>query len=277
MLRRTTIWLTLVFAFLLFQGLNDIQAQSRSSEEALKLVAMLDCNYGGDRNVIGAGIIFGSERGDLYIATANHVVRRGGNEAETIQVRFRHDPSIQLNAALLEEYDEELDLAVLVIDSAQVYLELADALSYNRLGRPNLLKDGNGLHAVGQPGGADWDFNRSPYSFKQFSGNDIEFEGTDIQVGNSGGGLFTTKWHLVGMVKRESTESTSRATHIESITRKLVDWGFKVDLELAPRRLPLAWVIGGGAALLGGGTAVILLSGGGGDKDLIPLPIGRPN
>jgi hypothetical protein len=81
-------------------------------EEAKEMIVMVRGTLGGTP-MFGAGIIVGSRSDRLYIATANHVVRKGLNDAEDLRVELRSLPGEAIAANLLEHADESLDLAVL--------------------------------------------------------------------------------------------------------------------------------------------------------------------
>ena len=49
---------------------------------------MISSDIDGESH-IGAGIIFSVEDDKIYIATANHVVRRGSSEAKSVKVKLR--------------------------------------------------------------------------------------------------------------------------------------------------------------------------------------------
>ena len=98
-------------------------AQDQINEEALgktkQLTVMINATIDGDTRP-GAGIIFGLTNNQVYIATANHLVRRGLSKASEIQVEFQWLPGQPLPAQLLTYYDDRaLDLAVIVVDGVQ--------------------------------------------------------------------------------------------------------------------------------------------------------------
>src|SRR3954471_24591259 len=86
-------------------GLSLASAQDRQrSEEAVRpLVVMLDVRIGGSDDY-GAGIIAAVTSNRIYIATANHVVRKDGKDAESIKVGFSWLPGETRTARLLGTY-----------------------------------------------------------------------------------------------------------------------------------------------------------------------------
>ena len=67
----------------------------------------------GDAPTIGAGIVFGLDKGALYVLTANHVVRRGALEAHSLRVKLKSSPTQSFEAELLSHFDAEGDLAAI--------------------------------------------------------------------------------------------------------------------------------------------------------------------
>src|SRR5215472_19273847 len=106
-------------------------AQSQISDDALEktkqLTVMINATIDGDTRP-GAGIIFGLAKDQIYIATANHLVRRGLSKASDIQVEFKWLPGQPIAAQLLTYYDDRaLDLAVIVVDAIKARLGQAPA------------------------------------------------------------------------------------------------------------------------------------------------------
>jgi S1-C subfamily serine protease len=92
---------------------------------------MIKCRL-GDKESFGAGIIFGYTASRIYIATANHVVRQGIDEAKNVRAQFRWLPGESIDAKLLEHVDSNLDLAVLVVtDRVETDLK---SLPFDQLG-----------------------------------------------------------------------------------------------------------------------------------------------
>ena len=220
--------LALGVAFLIagsFQG--RAQALKERQEEVNRLVVhIVDEN----QQTMGAGIIFGVGKNDLYIATANHVVRRRIDDrprAIRLGVEIRGGTKI-LRAVLLSTFNKYLDLAVLKVPNLH-FANLESLFPLDRLGDPNTLRFGDALHVVGHPRGETWDVHVDPFPFKVKKRDNLEFETTLLQPGHSGGGLFNERWELVGMVKSH-TEVRGIATRIDVIIKTLRAWGYPVSL-----------------------------------------------
>src|SRR5262249_45082431 len=87
-----------------------------SQDDVNDVVVMILSRLGGT-DAPGAGLIAGRNGDIVYIATANHVVRRGAEQATRIEIRFRRMPERLVRAALLERFDPRLDLAVLSVNA----------------------------------------------------------------------------------------------------------------------------------------------------------------
>lgn len=181
---------------------------------------------------IGSGILFAQQNRFLYIATANHVVRRGARDAEDVKVRFSFWPDEMLPARLLDRYDSDLDLAVLRVDLRDLPIELSEleVLDWQRLADAEELEPGSGLYPLGSPSGQGWYAPHQPVPFRKLVSGEIEFD-YDCSKGYSGGGLFNERWGLVGMLVTSSSE-VCRAVQVHLIYERLQrDWGFRIDLE----------------------------------------------
>ncbi|MDP8990228.1 MAG: serine protease, partial [Acidobacteriota bacterium] len=101
-----------------FQGVGEArsQADDPSREDVKRLIVRIDSTF-PDKSGFGAGIVVGIVNSDVYIATANHVVREGDKAAKEIKVQIRgYKESFAVRAA--PQYSVELDLAILIIPQA---------------------------------------------------------------------------------------------------------------------------------------------------------------
>lgn len=225
----------------LYRRIDGVNAQNRNSsgprpsptpapaaEELNNLIVMIKSQIGDDEG-IGAGIIFGKGSSRLYIATANHVVRRNTDEAKKVRVQLKWLPGEWKTAELLDSTNRDLDLAVLAIDLSRESVP-ADALDWNQLGDPSLLKSGDSVFSVGYPNGEAWRTFETPNKIYRKTGALIIFETTLIAPGNSGGALLNEKREIVGMI-REVDSSDGKAVGIQSVIETLKEWSYPVDLK----------------------------------------------
>jgi S1-C subfamily serine protease len=107
----------------------------------------------GNTDTFGAGIIFGREKDRLYITTANHVVRKGTEAVQNLQIQLRGLPGTPLEATLLKSADPRRDLAVLSVERlSQNGIDVC-AVPFGRLGESTAAQRGAEVYPVGNPKG----------------------------------------------------------------------------------------------------------------------------
>jgi len=201
-----------------------------SPEEKIKpLIVMLTAKFSDpDEERFGAGIIFGLGNDRIYIATANHLVRKGHQEAQSLRVRFKRLPVEEIEAKLLKDADPDLDLAVLAVANLARLGKLPFG-PFDQLGDPSSLKRGDSLYSVGNPRGRQWYLNVTPDKVAGKSGSAISFESAFIEPGHSGGALLDERMEMVGMIKA-SNPPEGVAANIQSVLDTLKQWGYPVSL-----------------------------------------------
>jgi Trypsin-like peptidase domain len=201
-----------------------------SPEEKIKpLIVMLTAKFSDpDEERFGAGIIFGLGNDRIYIATANHLVRKGQQEAQSLRVRFKRLPGEEIEAKLLKDADPDLDLAVLAVANLARLGKLPFG-PFDQLGDPSSLKRGDSLYSVGNPRGRQWYLNVTPDKVAGKSGSAISFESAFIEPGHSGGALLDERMEMVGMIKA-SNPPEGVAANIQSVLDTLKQWGYPVSL-----------------------------------------------
>ena len=206
-------------------------------KEAGNLVVLITGKL-GTNDVLGAGVIMGVNETGMYIATANHVVRRGKTaqtrtNATELKVSFNQFVTGEFEAELMDQFDEIEDLAILRIRTWRAQ-ELPERVDHAWLGKPTKIKQGHALYTIGHPGGQVWRKNHNPHRFRQRNGFQIDFEmGATIVPGNSGGGLFDEYDSLVGIVIRKGTID-GHALSIDRVRELMRRWRFPVSL--TPKR-----------------------------------------
>jgi ankyrin repeat protein len=204
-----------------------IEAQEPPDENALNLIVMIDANLDGESSV-GAGLVFGVEADRLSIATANHVVRRGGRAATSLQLRFRNHRG-PVAARLAPQADSQMDLAVVIVEDARKKgLEICD-FATDRLGDPDALSKGDGVYPVGYPNAVEWSMPLSADRFLTVRDQLISFQSPFIGKGYSGGGLFADDQTLIGMIQKDAPPF-GVARHIRAVMDVLRRWGYPVGL-----------------------------------------------
>jgi hypothetical protein len=198
-------------------------------EDAKKSVVMLRTPAG-----FGAGILLGYYLDSVYIATANHVVRRAdGNLVGTVEATFEPLPAnIWTTAEVLPQRDRYWDLAVLrVADIAPLGLEIDD-LRFGPVADPEQVAVGDGVYHVGYPEGREWRVNPAPDHLSEIDILNFHFPSLTAAVGNSGGGLFDADWNLIGMVTQDR-HGDIVALRADRILEKFESWDYPLQMSLA--------------------------------------------
>ena len=185
----------------------------------------------------GSGIILGSSSDSIYIATADHVLRRGPRTAERVTVKFYGHEDTPIAATLPPNRDETLDLAVLSV-SRNNGLPLDPAtLPFDRLGNIGALSRGDALYLLGQPNGLPWRLSTSPERLIGLrKGLFLDFESNLLAKGHSGGALLNQDREVIGMLKSEQSPY-GEAVSIYAVARKLAEWKYPVQLGLKAARV----------------------------------------
>jgi alpha-tubulin suppressor-like RCC1 family protein len=213
-------------------------------ENSKHLVVMIEAKVGSSRQE-GAGIIVGSDRKALYIATADHVVREGGAAVEELTVRFRWSPKQQVPATLLPQHiarsaeseSKLYDLAVVSVARSAVPDFDLEILPLDRLGDPALDR-GADLYFIGFPQGRPWFGNVRPAKFAEPDGAQLTFETEALLPGYSGGALFDAGMALVGIVI-DTEGSFGTAINIRAVAAALQAWNIPTQLGARPADLSL--------------------------------------
>jgi len=205
-------------------------------DRAQNLIATISAQF-EDGPSHGAGVVVSGRDGSIYVVTANHVVRRHDQQAARITVRFRFMPGESVPGRVLDDYDETLDLAVLIVERDQRRpVSLAD-VPFQSLGEPERLRRGDDLYAIGNPLGQGLDRTDLPLKFREREGGVLRFAASALHVGYSGGGLFDSSSQLVGVVTRDKSQY-GEATSVSVVIDKLKRWGYPVSLVIAAVALP---------------------------------------
>ncbi len=207
-------------------------------EKAKALTVMIDATIEGDARP-GAGIIFGVANNQIYIATANHLVRRGISKASDIQVEFRWLPGQPVPAQLLKNYSEDkaLDLALIVVDSAKAHMDRAEWPA-QRFGDPGTLAHGTALFAIGYPNGTAYDVTSAEAGQVEAIVLNYRVPGL-VPGGYSGGPLVDRNGMIVGMIRQDQPPN-AEATRIDLVLNQLKAWNYKIGLPESVRPSPIA-------------------------------------
>ena len=206
-----------------------VEASEAERGRALNLVVMVTGEIAGE-STSGAGIVFGGDRDRLFIVTANHVVRRGKNEATNLRVRLRTRETTWLDARLTAHGDPNLDLAVLVVaDAAKRGFQICKFPLDHRLRYPDELTRGAEVFPVGYPNGVEWAMPIVADVLSEVRGELLTFQSNVLASGYSGGALLADDGTVVGLI-RQDQPPFGRATHIDKVIEAVRAWGYPVSL-----------------------------------------------
>lgn len=225
--------LTAIFGRGAGETFNVVYAQdpSENIEEATKLIVMIVGKF-ASTPTFGAGIIFGWKDDTLYIATADHVVRRGEEVAKDLTVKLKTQPNKFFKAVLLGHFNRDLDLAILRVERLQEQGIDVSSLDMRVLSQPGSSGRGDAVFPVGNPNGVPWGIPVVPDRIAQIVGDGIVFQSVFISNGHSGGGLVDDGGVLTGMIIKDAPPF-GFATNIGAIGKELKEWGYPVGWKLA--------------------------------------------
>ncbi len=204
-------------------------AAAQDRETVSRLIVMIRGTL-GDGDTTGAGIIVGRTADRIYIATANHLVRRRMHEAEALEVLFRWRPGEWAEARLLSNADSDLDLAVLSVADPDMLGDVQ--LPWEALADPGELAAGMEARPIGNPSGQHWFAPVGPHLVHSTTSDTILTEGQYVP-GHSGGALVTGDWRIVGLV-RDGSALLGQAIRMDRVTERLAVWGYPIALSIGP-------------------------------------------
>jgi S1-C subfamily serine protease len=157
------IWAAVFFATFLLGATAHSQAPDSSREDIKRLIVRIDSTF-SDKTGFGAGIVFGMQNDQIYIVTANHVVRDGEKAAQQTRVQFRGQKE-QLTARLATHYDVDRDLGVIVVTNAKAHGIDSNTFQFDRVGDPSALTQVDPVYLAGHPQVIPWSVTVTPDGF----------------------------------------------------------------------------------------------------------------
>jgi ankyrin repeat protein len=225
-------------AALLIVAAPALWAQAGSDvDETSSLVVMLRDSL-RETLTVGSGIIVGRRDLRLYVVTANHVVRRGDDQARHIAVRLKLVPEEEFHGELLAAADPAMDLAVVSVDIPPKRAAVLCSLPFNSLGNPPSLERGDEVYSVGNPHGVAWGTPVTPDLVARHDSQTITYQSSFIAVGHSGGALITADGKLVGMI-RSDEPPFGIAVRIDRALERVREWKLPVRLRGDDSKTPL--------------------------------------
>lgn len=199
----------------------------KAIESTSQLIVMITDQLGTEP-AFGAGIVVGRDHDRIYIATANHVVRRGAVAATNIRVVFKSSKDKSLTAKLLPRFDVDLDVAVVAVEGWAAQGVDGCKLPFDKLGEASELKTGNTVYAIGNPNGEKWRMP-TPDRLYSIASGQLQFQSAFIASGSSGGALLNDDADIVGMVRRDEPPSGS-AIPMSLVLPLIAKWGYPIQL-----------------------------------------------
>jgi alpha-tubulin suppressor-like RCC1 family protein len=198
-----------------------------SREDVKRLIVRIDSTF-PDKDGFGAGIVLGLDNDQVYIVTANHVVREGESAAIKIKVQFRGHKE-QVAGQLGAHYDIDQDLAVVTVSGARALGIDGGAFPFDRIGDPTVLIQGEPVFLAGHPQGVPWSVTVTPDAFIEPDEASLRFESKSLFPGHSGGALLNFRLEIIGLL-RSDQQPNGDALSIVKVVALLKEWGYPVRL-----------------------------------------------
>lgn len=217
---------------------TDARGQTSPGEElALALrnhVVSIRATWSSDTVHDGFGFVVGERGSDVYIVTADHLVRGHTPDevAELVELTWFSRRGEQFPATLLGTRDDDRDVAVL-----RATLPQGIELNPDLMIRPPA--DARRSDAVWYVGKArEWYVPSVPGRVNTVDLDDqIIVDGLNVQVGTSGAPLVSDKG-IAGMIVEDSIGGALRATSIDFIQRAFSYWAHPWAIRPAPEERP---------------------------------------
>jgi alpha-tubulin suppressor-like RCC1 family protein len=197
-------------------------------EDIMRLLVRINAKL-PDSDSFGAGIVIGAENDQIYIVTANHVVREGSQPGHDVQVEFRGLRGKPFPANLASHFDVGDDLAVIIVPNAKMHGIDVNSFPFDRVGDPASLTRGDPVFLAGHPQGVPWSLSVTPDGFVETDEDWLRFESKSLYPGHSGGALLNFHLEIVGLL-RSDQQPNGEALSIVKVLAMLKEWGYPVKL-----------------------------------------------
>jgi alpha-tubulin suppressor-like RCC1 family protein len=204
------------------------QALDPLREDIKSLLVRIETKF-SDRVSFGAGIVAGADNDQIYILTANHVVRDGDRPGQDLLVEFHSLRGKPLPATLAAHFDVGRDLAVVVVPNAKAHGIDVNAFPFDRVGDPSVLSRGDPVFLAGHPNDVRWSLSVTPDGFVETEEDWLRFESKSLFPGHSGGALLNFRLEIVGLL-RSDQQPYGEALSIAKILATFKQWGYPLKL-----------------------------------------------
>jgi len=192
-------------------------------------VVMLSVNTRG----CAAGIVVGYDTKSIYVATAEHVISQANaHETPPVTVRFYGLRDTRRGRVFSKsERPNAGDLAIVLIDRDELVNKFLDGLNFAMLSPVAASPPNAPVTSIGCFGGTFW-ANGTEESLLASDQDYLHIQ-SNVNEGQSGGGLFNDAWELIGMPLDLGVNQIS-ARPIAAVLSDLRNWGVPVLLTIRP-------------------------------------------
>jgi WD40 repeat protein len=186
-----------------------------------------------DNKGCAAGVVVGYDEKSVYAATAAHIVRDSYvDKGSSVTVRFYDLRDTHQGRFFSKSKPRDAgDLAVVVIDRDAAVNKFLDQLDFAMLPPVNSLLLNAPVKSIGCFGGTFWSFGSEETLLAPDQGY-LHVQ-SNVNEGQSGGGLFNESWELIGMPLDVGVNQIS-ARPIAAVLNDLRVWGVPVLLTIRP-------------------------------------------
>lgn len=205
------------------------------SDEAMALVVAITGDIGSESSRFGAGIIVGASTTDVYIVTANHVLRKTPHEvASDIRVEFRGLPK-QRFPATLSNFDDGADVAVVLVRKVPQVARYVQGLRYEHLASRaeiNRLQPADPVYWIGNAYGGGVKPSLTPDRVRSKDAQSIKIVSALVQPGVSGGPLLSPSMNVLGIFFTDDNGTDEGVVRMDVVLDLLGRWQVPVLLRV---------------------------------------------
>lgn len=218
-------WQVVIAAAIFLHFVVDSRSQERCTSSVERSVVMLDV-ASSDGRQYGAGVIFSIRGGDIYIATAAHVVT---TDQRHINVNFLTDRG-RVYTAKIEKISSTLDMAYVLVQNPDLAESLSRQLDWRLLVPKTGGASPNYAIIVGNNGGSQWSKPLAPERIISYEPDQIVVDSRATRPGASGGGVFDPNDELLGMIYSDTYGQAAQAFPMQRVLQEARRLGLPVDL-----------------------------------------------
>lgn len=197
--------------------------EQTASPEQLSVMIKASGN-GGEQ--IGAGLIFGTAPGRVYVVTARHVLFREQQGASNVRVTLRGFPGETFTGEILTTDSRALDLAVLKVTADDDLSDHIESLRFDVFTPSTALKNGAQLIKLGNPEGKEWERTFEPDYVTRRGATELVVQSQTTTSGHSGGVMLNDKNRIVALIIYSLDQETF-TTPIETVDQQLREWNYQ--------------------------------------------------